>query len=87
MEFSFKTEVVRHRVNALLGPEAITKITLDTGPSANGRSSVALDTLQPPPELPTSLKTKVDALENSDLREALEGLGRWMLSGRSQRRL
>jgi len=77
MEFSFKTEIIRRRVNSYLGYEAFSRLTLD--PAA-----------MPPPETPKprkidpdaleTIKEKASAVDDPELRAALETFGQALLA-------
>ena len=79
MEFSFKADLIRQRINTYFGYEAFARIALDAS------------TLPPPvikpikkiaPEALQAVKDKASSIENNELREALERFGEAML-GRS----
>lgn len=72
MEFSFKSDLIRRRVNAYLGYEAFAKIALDAAfvappPVKTERKA--------DPEALKQIKEKAGAIEDDALREALEKFG------------
>jgi hypothetical protein len=77
MEFSFKTELIRARVNAFFGYEAFAKIALDQAgvapPPLKKAKSLA------PADL-AKIKAQTADVENDELRAALESFGQALLS-------
>lgn len=76
MEFTFKADLIRQRVNAYFGYEAFARIALDAAAlppppvrTAKKIDAAALD----------AMKEKASAIENNELREALEKFGEAML--------
>ena len=72
MEFSFKADLIRQKVNAFFGYDAFARIALDptgrTTAPAKAPAKLAPETVQ-------AIKNKATAVENADLREALEKFG------------
>ena len=79
MEFSFKADLIRHRVNAYIGYEALARIALDP---ASIPLPPAKNTKKPDPAAVKAIHKQAAHIENSELREALERFGEAML-GRS----
>jgi hypothetical protein len=79
MEFSFKADLIRQRVNAYFGYEAFARIALDAAalppPPPVTRRAKAIA-----PEALASIKQQAAAIENGELREALEKFGAAMLA-------
>jgi hypothetical protein len=76
MEFSFKAEIIRHRVNAYLGYEAFARLALDAAFVPPPRVKIEK---QPDPGALRTIKEQASAIENAELREALEKFGEAML--------
>ncbi len=72
MEFSFRTEIIRSRLNAFLGYEAFARLALD---SAYGLPPEAKMMKKANPEASKRIEEKVVVVENEELREALQRLG------------
>ena len=76
MEFSFKADLIRHRINAYFGYEAFARIALDA-------ASVPPPVIKPvknvAPEALQAVKDTASIIENNELREALERFGESML--------
>ena len=72
MEFSFKADLIRQRVNAYFGYEAFARVALDAAalPPAPVKTGKKLD-----PTAVLAIKEKASGIENSELREALEKFG------------
>ena len=72
MEFSFKSELIRQRVNAYFGYQAFDRIALDAAamplPVTKGIKKLA-------PEVLASIQAQAAPIENNELRAALEGFG------------
>lgn len=79
MEFSFKSELVRQRVNAYLGYEAFAKIALDAAfmPPPPVKREKKAD-----PEALKKLKEQAGVVEDDKVREALEKFGESLLARR-----
>jgi hypothetical protein len=77
MEFSFKAELIRQRINIYFGYEAFARIALDPSaiPVGVNKAPKRVD-----PELLEGVKDKASSIENSELREALEKFGETLLS-------
>ncbi|MDE1901220.1 MAG: DUF721 domain-containing protein [Alphaproteobacteria bacterium] len=78
MEFSFKADIIRRRINAYLGYEAFARIAL--APAAAG---VPVAAKQPKPIAPAALKAiqeQVSSIENNELKDVLESFGKAMAS-------
>jgi hypothetical protein len=80
MEFSFKADLIRMRVNSYCGYEAFTRVALDAAamPVPVARTEKKIDH-----EALKVLKEQAAEIDNSELREALEKFGEAML-GRSE---
>ena len=76
MEFSFKADLIRQRVNAYFGYEAFARLTLDAAflPPPVVKTEKKAD-----PEALCAMKEKASTVENDELREALEKFGEAML--------
>ncbi|MGB9153414.1 MAG: hypothetical protein WCD70_10050, partial [Alphaproteobacteria bacterium] len=76
MEFTFKADLIRHRVNAYFGYEAFARIALDaaTLPPPPAKNQKPID-----PVALTTIKEKASSIENNELRNALESFGEAML--------
>ncbi len=72
MEFSFKSEIIRSRLNAYFGYDAFARIVLDSAiirpPSPQRETPVD-------PAILNDIKGQASAIENDELRKALEGFG------------
>jgi hypothetical protein len=75
MEFSFKADLVRQRVNAYLGYEAFARLTLDPASMPLPRPKRAK---KADPAVAEAIKQQVSGIENEELRQALEGFGEAM---------
>ncbi len=77
MEFSFKSELVRSRVNAFMGYEAFSRIALDAAltPPPIEKSPKILD-----PKSAKVIEETTSAIENDELRAALSSFGAAMMS-------
>ncbi len=76
MEFSFKADLIRQRVNAYFGYEAFARLALDSAflPPSPVRSEKKAD-----PTALNAIKKQVKAVESDELREALEKFGEALL--------
>ncbi len=76
MEFSFKTEIIRLRINAYFGYDAFSRIALEANtappPVSKPVKKIAPEALQ-------AVKDQASIIENDELREALERFGESML--------
>ncbi len=73
MEFSFKTDQIRQRINGYFGYDAVAKIIFEPvygTPEAKGPTLK-----EPDPEELAKVKTGVQDIENDELRAALEAFG------------
>jgi hypothetical protein len=77
MEFSFKADLIRQRVNSYMGYEAFARIALD--PAAITPPATKKERKTDPAAL-EGVKTQAAAIENNELREALEKFGEAMSS-------
>jgi len=72
MEFSFKADLIRQRVNSYFGYEAFARLALDNStlppPVMKTAKKIDADALN-------AIKEKACAIENNELREALERFG------------
>jgi hypothetical protein len=77
MEFSFKADLIRHRINTYVGYEAFARIALDAAalPPPTVRPVKKAD-----PAVLKSMKETASTIENIELREALESFGEAMLT-------
>jgi len=80
MEFSFKADLIRQRVNGYMGYEAFARIALDAAAIAPPAAKNAKKTDSAAIE---KIRTQVAPIENNELREALERFGEAM-SGKSE---
>ena len=80
MEFSFKADIVRRRVNAYVGYDAFARIALDAAslPPPLARAGNA-----PDPRVLNAIKEQASCIENNELRDALEKFGEAMLGRRN----
>jgi hypothetical protein len=78
MEFSFKADLIRQRVNVFIGYEAFIRIALDAAalPPPLIKTAKKLD-----PAAVHAIKKQASIIENNELREALERFGEAMLGG------
>jgi hypothetical protein len=76
MEFSFKADLIRSRVNAYFGYEAFARLALD---SAFLPPPVIKNEKKADPAALDTMKEQIKAVENDELREALEKFGEAML--------
>lgn len=74
MEFSFKADLIRQRINAYLGYEAFARVALD---AASVPLPVKSERKTDPKAL-ESFKAQAASVEDPELRAALEGFGRAM---------
>jgi hypothetical protein len=76
MEFSFKADLIRQRVNSYFGYEAFARLALDASfvPPPPVRSEKQTD-----PIALNAMKEKASVIENGELRESLEKFGEAML--------
>jgi len=76
MEFSFKSDLIRQRVNSYFGYEAFARVALDP-------TALPLLAPKPPEKVDPSalqaLKEQVAVIDNNELREALERFGEAMI--------
>ncbi|MDR3424792.1 MAG: DciA family protein [Alphaproteobacteria bacterium] len=72
MEFSFKADLIRQRVNAYFGYEAFTRVALD--PAALPPPEVKI-VKKPDPAILHVIKEQASVIENKELREVLESFG------------
>jgi hypothetical protein len=76
MEFSFKADLIRQRVNAYFGYEAFARLALDATyfppPPVTGEKKVD-------PAALSAIKDKASTIEDGELREALEKFGEAIL--------
>ena len=77
MEFSFRAEIIRARVNAYFGYEAFARIGLDASFMAPPPTAKAKKTADP--EALAALKKQTAAIDSEDVRKALEKFGEAML--------
>jgi hypothetical protein len=77
MEFSFKSDLIRQRINAYIGYEALSRIALD---AAALPLPPAKTTKLPDPAALQAFKDQTAIIDNDELREALEKFGAAMLS-------
>jgi len=75
MEFSFKAELIRQRVNAYLGYGAFARLALDGVFAPPPRVKIEK---QVDPDEVKAIKEKASRIENEELREALERFGEAM---------
>lgn len=80
MEFSFKADIIRRRINAYLGYEAFARIAL--APSAAPAPPTARTTTPIAPEMLKAIKEQVSLLENNELRDVLESFGKAMVENK-----
>lgn len=77
MEFSFKADLIRQRVNAWFGYEAFTRLVLDPAaiplPPSRRAKPIAPEALQ-------EIKEKASVIDNFELRDILEKLGAAILA-------
>ncbi|MDE2029954.1 MAG: DUF721 domain-containing protein [Alphaproteobacteria bacterium] len=76
MEFSFRSDVIRRRINAYFGYEAFARIVLD---NADIPPPVAKTVRPADPAAVEAVKEKVASIENKELREVLERFGEALL--------
>jgi len=76
MEFSFKADLIRQRVNAYLGYEAFARIALDAAFMPLPEIKIEK---QADPEAIKAIKEKAAAIPNDEVREALEKFGETLL--------
>jgi hypothetical protein len=76
MEFSFKADLIRQRVNAYFGYEAFARLALDAAylPAPPVKSEKKAD-----PAALSAIKDKASTIEDGELREALEKFGEAIL--------
>jgi hypothetical protein len=76
MEFTFKADLIRQRVNSYFGYEAFARVALDAAaiPPPPIKATKKID-----PAALNVMKEKASSIENSELREALERFGEAML--------
>ncbi|MFA4995090.1 MAG: DciA family protein [Bdellovibrionales bacterium] len=76
MEFSFKADLIRSRVNAYFGYEAFSRLALDSAsmPPPTVKSEKTAD-----PAALDAMKEKAKAVDSDELREALEKFGEALL--------
>ena len=77
MEFSFKSDLIRQRVNAYFGYESFARVALD--PASMPLPPVKSVKIVDPIAL-CAMKEKASAIEDVELREALEKFGEAMLA-------
>jgi hypothetical protein len=77
MEFSFKADLIRQRVNAYFGFEAFIRIALD---AASVPPPPVKNVKKADPAAVAALKDKTSHIENNELRGALEELGEAILT-------
>ncbi|MDD3370953.1 MAG: DciA family protein [Alphaproteobacteria bacterium] len=77
MEFSFKSDQIRRRVNAFFGYEAFDRVALDPAsiPSPPAKHEKKAD-----PAAVEAIKKETEAVDNEDLRKALEAFGETLLT-------
>jgi hypothetical protein len=82
MEFSFKADLMKQRINTYFGYDAIGKIAFDasyqTPPASKGKSAAD-------PKALAKVKEDASAIDNNDLREALESYGEAVLKSSSKK--
>ena len=76
MEFSFKADLIRHRINNYFGYEAFARVALD---AASLPPPVTKKVKKVDPAALSAFKEKASIIENNELREALEGFGEALL--------
>jgi len=76
MEFSFKADLIRQRVNSYFGYEAFARVALDAAilPLPTPPKAAKVD-----PHALKEMKEQASHIENNELREALERFGEAML--------
>jgi hypothetical protein len=77
MEFSFKAEIVRQRINAYIGYEAFARIALE---SSNQPPTLIRTPKKVDPETLEAFRVTASSVENNELREALEKFGEAILT-------
>jgi hypothetical protein len=79
MEFTYKTEQIRQRINNYFGYDAIVRIIFDPvfGASAKTKTRCAAD-----PEIVSSVKSQIQPIDNSELRDALQSFGEIILTSK-----
>jgi hypothetical protein len=82
MEFSFKTDLIRQRINTYFGYEAIDRITFEpvyeTPPSPTTKST------EPDPTAIAHIRETASDIDDETLRRALESFGKAMLKGENR---
>ena len=77
MEFTFKADLIRQRVNAYFGYEAFARIALDAAALSSGPAVKAVKKIDA--AALDAMKEKASTIENNELRDALEKFGEAML--------
>lgn len=77
MEFTYKTEQIRQRINGYFGYDAIGKIAFDPvfGVAPKSKARPVAD-----PEAISEIENKVKSIENNELRNALQSFGESVLA-------
>ncbi len=75
MEFSFKADLIRQRINSYFGYEAFARVALD---AASLPPPPVKKTATASPEAVKAIREQASVIENSELREALERFGEAM---------
>jgi hypothetical protein len=73
MEFTFKTEQMRQRINGYFGYDAVAKIIFD--PVYNMSPARAAPSPEPDPETLAAIRAGAKTVENEELQQALESFG------------
>ncbi|MDD3029723.1 MAG: DciA family protein [Alphaproteobacteria bacterium] len=81
MEFSFKADLIRRRINTYLGYEAFTRILLDA--AAVPPPHVKKEKKEVDPEKRAAIKECASSIDHDDLRVALERFGEAILTEKS----
>ncbi|MDP9126643.1 MAG: DciA family protein [Pseudomonadota bacterium] len=80
MEFTFKTDLIRQRVNAYFGYDAIARVTLDPVyqmPTARNKAPVA------DPHAIEQIRASTQLIEDETLRQALQSFGEAVATGQA----
>ena len=80
MEFTYKTEQMRQRINGYFGYDAIGKIIFDL---VFGATPQVKRELSASPEAIAGIKNEVKYIENNDLQSALQSFGEAILTSKS----
>jgi len=77
MEFTFKTDQMRQRINGYFGYDAIAKIAFEP---IYGLPEIPVSKSDPDPLAIAAIKETTKTIDNDELRAALEGFGEAMLA-------